>query len=359
MKAIISFLAFVLFLNGYAQAQPKVQDKVYTHKNLSIYLLEGKDMISSSYITLEEAMKQNKITLHETGSVNQLSADNKSGSYIFIMAGDIVKGGKQDRTIGEDVILKPGAKRVPLKSFCVEQSRWTKRGNEKVTEFSTSTQVLSDKKIKIAARSIKSQSAVWKEVNDFQENTSRNISKNVKSSVSATSLQLTLEDKDLKLSVKEYMDALKPTLETESSIVGLAFCINGKISTIEWFGNASLFNKLKVKLLESAANEAISNYDKNAKFSNPGSKSIGDFISAAKTKTFTSDKSDNQMIEKQYKTDKSIMFESFNTGISEAHPIHVSIYSTDGVSVSEVSVNQRPELNQSRTQINRSYINRY
>jgi len=347
MRLFICLLAVTFMANTSVKAQsPKVQEKAYTHKNLTVFLLEDNNRISQRYVTLEEAMKDNKITLHETGSVNELSVDNKSDNYVFIMAGDIVKGGKQDRTIGEDVVLRPQAKKVPLKSFCVEQSRWTKRGNEKVTEFSASTQTLSDKKLKIAARSSKSQSAVWKEVNDFQENAGKNINKNVKSSASATSLQLTLEDKDLRASVKEYLNALMPVIKgtNGTNIVGLAFCINGKISTVEWFGNSSLYNKLIPKILESAANEALSNYDPKAQYTQVGAGAISDFIRAAQHGKASSQKTGDRTLEKQYKTANSIMFESYYSTVSETTAIHVSIYSTDGVALdAQVNVtNQLP-----------------
>jgi hypothetical protein len=117
----------------------------YTYKNLTIFLIQGKDELSRNYLTLEEAMKQKKITLHETGSVGELSVDNTSSQYVFIMAGDIVKGGRQDRTIGEDIVLAPGAKKVPLKSFCVEQSRWSSRGSESAAVFSSSEKTLNNK----------------------------------------------------------------------------------------------------------------------------------------------------------------------------------------------------------------------
>ena len=48
----------------------------YTCKNLTIFLFRGADELSRNYLTLEEAMDQKKITLHETGSVGELSADN-------------------------------------------------------------------------------------------------------------------------------------------------------------------------------------------------------------------------------------------------------------------------------------------
>lgn len=334
LAIIFSFAALILY--SCVQAQFRVLPEVYEHKNLCVYLLEGENDIQSQYVTLEEAMKQKEIVLHETSSVNELSVDNKSDKYVFIMAGDIVKGGRQDRTIGEDIVLAPGAKEIPLQSFCVEQSRWAKRGAEDVAAFSESNKVLSDKKIKIAARSTKNQSKVWKEVGDFQEKASKNVNKDIKSSVSASSLQLALEDKDLKVLAQEYMDALKPVLNSpKRNVVGIAFCVNGKISTVEWFGNSALYNSMKAKLLESAVNEAISNYDKELKFTNPDAAGVGDFIDKSHAETFTSNESGDRMLEKQYKTDKSIRIESLDVKANKIKPVHVSIYSTDGVSVED------------------------
>src|SRR4030095_10093981 len=72
----------------------------YTNKNLSLFLIHGKDTIKSTNIlTLEEAMAQKKVVVHETGNVNQLAIENKSEAIVFIQSGDIVKGGRQDRTM--------------------------------------------------------------------------------------------------------------------------------------------------------------------------------------------------------------------------------------------------------------------
>ncbi|MDR0660584.1 MAG: hypothetical protein LBG19_07260 [Prevotellaceae bacterium] len=87
----------------------------------------------------------------------------------FIMSGDIVKGGKQDRTISEDMVLKPKNKKVPLASFCVEQSRWEKRGSEDVAKFTSSSNMLSNRDLKIAARSQKISRRYGKELPSFKQ----------------------------------------------------------------------------------------------------------------------------------------------------------------------------------------------
>ena len=54
-------------------------------------------------------------------------ANNISNDTIFI-AGEIVKGGKQDRVIAKDIVIHPGEE-VDLGAFCVEKTG-TKNGNK-------------------------------------------------------------------------------------------------------------------------------------------------------------------------------------------------------------------------------------
>ena len=65
-----------------------------------------------------------------SGRVNKLIANNVSSDTIFIMAGEVVKGGKQDRVIAQDVVIAPGEK-IDLNAFCVEKNRWVTKDDNK------------------------------------------------------------------------------------------------------------------------------------------------------------------------------------------------------------------------------------
>src|SRR5262245_65451451 len=111
----------------------------YTHKNLTIFLLHGSGQIQSrAPLTLQEAMKRKLVVVRETGDVNRLTIQNRSNQDVFVQAGDIVKGGQQDRTLALDLIVPPKSRRIPIDAFCVEHGRWSRRGDEAVTAFSAS-----------------------------------------------------------------------------------------------------------------------------------------------------------------------------------------------------------------------------
>jgi hypothetical protein len=243
----------------------------YTYQNLSVFLIHCQGMAGTGnqnntqvkpYIPLAEALEKGIVTIHETGDVNRLAATNHSDTaYIYIQSGDIVKGGQQDRTMSQDMVLVPGAKKVPLDSFCVEQGRWSKRGNEESDRFSSSTKGLSSKELKLAAKQAKSQGAVWEAVAKEQEKLAGNIGKSVRNSASATSLQLTLEDKEVERKGRQYIEALLPIGRNEKDAAGFAFAVNGRFNCADIYGDPALFQKLWPKLLEAASYESLSLYD--------------------------------------------------------------------------------------------------
>ena len=245
----------------------KIEESV-SYKNLQIFPIIDENAISNnSYITLSEAIDKKIVTIIETGSVNELSITNTSNYYIFIMAGDIVKGGKQDRTMGEDYIIPPHIEKAPVKSFCVESGRWSPRGKEESNKFSSNSKALSSKDLKLAARKEKDQSSVWSSVSDQQTNLNENLEKqtgnkvDVRSAESGTSLQLALENEELNELSEEYRKALKSIDAYSDKMTGYVYAINGEIYGADIFGNTLLFNEVKTKLIDATIVEAISKLD--------------------------------------------------------------------------------------------------
>lgn len=231
----------------------------HTHKNLSVYFIHNKAQVQGTeYISLDEALEKGIVRVNETGDVNNLTAENISSQYhVFIQSGDIVKGGKQDRTIGEDVVLAPQSGQVALNAFCVESGRWRPRGKEKAQQFQSAKKRLSSKELKIAVKKAKSQGEVWKAVEAEQQKLSRKIGKSVKNKVSDTSLQLTLEDKDVQKESRAYVQVIYSRGLATNDIVGYAYTINGAFNTADIYQSNGLFKKVWAKALEAAACEAV------------------------------------------------------------------------------------------------------
>jgi hypothetical protein len=227
-----------------------------TAKNLTAWFVSippGQEI--PNYTVLEEAMENQTGFLHETGDVNQLLIENPGDTDLFIQAGDIVKGGRQDRTLGADFIVPAKSGKVPVPVFCVEAARWHKRRSESDAHFSKSTNYASSKKLRAALRTSKSQGEVWASVEEEQAKLSESIGFCAKAAMSPSSLQLSYEMKETTAAVDEYLASLESAPTGES--VGVVWAINGKLSHADLYGSPVLFRKVWKKMLRAAAFEAI------------------------------------------------------------------------------------------------------
>ncbi len=236
--------------------------------NLAVYLIHGEDVIpGKNYLTLQEALETNKIVVHETGTVGELSVENVSRDQeVFIQSGDIVKGGRQDRVLAFDLIVPPQSGRVALNSFCVESGRWTQRGTEDSARFSMSSGQLPGKGLRLAVSSARQQSQVWEKVKEQQDKLSQTLKKNLADPKSPSSLQLTLEDKDLLAKIDAYVSKLEKAPEDKKKVIGFALAINGKVESAEIYGSAALLRKMWPKMLRAAAIDAFSDLHPGKRF---------------------------------------------------------------------------------------------
>ncbi len=126
------------------------------------------------FLTLAEAQEAGVAKVREVGSQNlnsngsatvgTLEVVNGSDKPILILAGTVVKGGNQDRQLGQDVVVSAGAT-VPVQAFCVEQGRWSSAREGVATdgEF-VALEAVTNASIRKNAQYAKDQGAVWEEV---------------------------------------------------------------------------------------------------------------------------------------------------------------------------------------------------
>jgi len=255
----------------------------FTHGNLSVFLVHGKDKIKGqTFITLEEALIQKKVVVRETRSVNELSIENLSNEEVYVQSGDIVKGGQQDRMLAVDLILPPRSGVIPIDSYCVEHGRWSQRGNEEVTKFTSSSNTVASREVKLAAKLKSSQSEVWREVSVAQDKLSTNVGAPVTRNDSPSSFQLTLENRQVQQTADDYMQSLRGIVEGKPDVIGYVFAINGKVNSADVYASNGLFKKLWPKLLKASAIEAVAELQRDKKFAPPSADEVRGLLDDSK-----------------------------------------------------------------------------
>ena len=222
-KYLAILLVLVVPQRGFAQADSVGPDgyrlsEPVSHGNLAIYFIHGASRGGPVPLTLEEALQHKTIVVRETGQVNELSIENTGDRDIFIQAGDIVKGGQQDRVLSVSRILPSHSGAIPISSFCVEAGRWSARGGEDSRTFADSSTALPSRaaRLRIAESLAANKGAVasgqqeiWRNVAEIQTKLSSNLGVPVAAPRSSTSLQLSLENEQLASEQRAYIAALE------------------------------------------------------------------------------------------------------------------------------------------------------
>jgi hypothetical protein len=226
----------------------------FTHGNLAVFFVHGPDTLrDEKVLPLQTALERNLAVVREGG----LTVDNRADVPLFIQAGDIVKGGIQDRVLPYDQLVPPGVNQLPVAAFCVEAGRSFPRGDELSTSFQTSMEQLPGRRLHLAARYRHSQIDVWNGVRETQAALARSLGGSVQSPQSQTSLQLTLESPLVHQNVQGYLNELAPAPNGKDDVIGVVVALNGQIQGAEVYGSAALFRDLWPKLLKANAVAAL------------------------------------------------------------------------------------------------------
>ncbi len=213
----------------------------------------------------------------ESADVNHLMVLNRSDKPLYLMPGEIIYGGEQDRTIGEEAIIPPGKKPVAIEVFCVEQGRWAPRDDAETSEAldrlaGSSGQPLDAKarqKLaeeakqgkfvahagsltkggRAAVQEGKGQQAVWAKVGEANANSG------ARSPSDAFTANYT--NPQVLQQLQAYVKALERPVGNHRQVVGAIVAINGKVEAVDVFQSTPLFQKIWPKLLKSHALDAF------------------------------------------------------------------------------------------------------
>ena len=140
------------------------------------------------------------------------------------------------------------------------------RGVQQVRCFSSASDLVATKDLKLAAKQAKSHDAVWANLTVAQDKLSENLSTRVNSTVSVSSLQLAVENRKVQETAAGYTGALAGVVKGKDDVIGYVFAINGAVNSADVYASSALFKKLWPKLLKANAIEAIAELRKDLKF---------------------------------------------------------------------------------------------
>lgn len=209
------------------------------------------------------------------GDVNRLALINRSEKPLYLMPGEIIVGGKQDRTLAHETIVPPGKEPVTIDVFCVEHGRWSGRAgvetaaiaqalggaelsageaatlNDKAGkgEFVRSAGNLS-KPSRLAVQSGKGQGEVWNQV--------ANQNQVAGAMSSSDAFTANYSGANVRERLQPYLQKLEQPIASQERVVGVIVAVNGKPEMADVFNSTPLFRKLWPKLLKSYALDACS-----------------------------------------------------------------------------------------------------
>ncbi|MEO8707187.1 MAG: DUF6569 family protein, partial [Kofleriaceae bacterium] len=198
-------------------------------------------------LTLDEGFQRKLVSIKEKEdeSVNNLTLTNKAAKPLFMLAGEVIIGGKQDRIIGQNTIIAANATlEVPV--FCVEHGRW----DESSRTFTTG-KALAHGRLRAQAN-FENQSEVWREVNEKNQKRKTTSSTDTYRGVATQQAAGGLGNEK---AVNTALAKLEP--RARERMIGYVVSLNGKIATIDVFDSPRLFKKLEGKLVRSYLTEAV------------------------------------------------------------------------------------------------------
>lgn len=217
-----------------------------SYRDLTIVPIHSRTVIDrTDYVTLDEAVRKGYITITEVegGRVPQAKVVNKSIYHIFLMAGEMLTGCKQDRLVGKDILLGP-KREVILPVYCSESGRWTS-----VSKQFEAVEATAIPELRKMIQGEASQADIW-------NNIGRQHAKlGVKARTGA--LKDAYKDEETKQAMEGYVTNLERIPELAKDTVGVVVGIGDEIVSIDIFLNHHLFSKLWPKLLRSYAMGAI------------------------------------------------------------------------------------------------------
>ncbi len=219
-----------------------------SHANLALFPISVSGVkVPDVDLPIDKALNAGlvEVTELERSQVSELRLDNRAKEPVFAMAGEMLRGGKQDRIVGDDLIV-PACKEVTIPVFCVERGRWSARGRGS-GGFSAGHS-LAGAGVRGGGRA-GGQGGVWSGVAAQQERLG---------APSETGALRSVHDSEtVRERMKPYLQALSDLPEDHPTASGIVCAINGKIVVADLLSSRALFRELWPQLLEAYVIDAL------------------------------------------------------------------------------------------------------
>jgi hypothetical protein len=241
----------------------------------------------ADFLTLAEAIEAGLARVGESGSVGHVYVINNSCQPLYIMCGEVIFGGKQDRIIAQDTVI-PGekGKKYDVSVFCVESGRWRESeagfsftckvensakdgtksdGSPDPSTLPSLAQMIEERKRQeqfsnLAGRGISyaciasecgegGQSEVWSRVQETNKNLG---------TVNATNTyRNNLLGSEVHNRIKDDLEAFLAATENDRRAIGYAFALEGCVLYCDIFASTGLCWKFRYRLIKSYLLDAL------------------------------------------------------------------------------------------------------
>jgi len=209
------------------------------YRGLTVFPVEVRGYeVLPNILTLDEVLTRDMLLVTEKGAgrVPVLVVENRCEQHVFLMAGEILVGGKQNRILRQDVLLPPHSGPIELPVYCVERGRWVRASDRFKSDGN-----LASFKVRVGAQTAADQSTIWSTVAET--------AKALKQRPKTGDLNYVYKQQDVVRQRREYRSRFYRVLP--SHVVGVIVARNGRFVGVDLFGEASLFNRLRGKVLDS------------------------------------------------------------------------------------------------------------
>jgi hypothetical protein len=230
--------------------------KKFTCEKLRIYPIIANEVFVQANKLVERTVPMNKaladgrlkVKEHADGAeVNTLQVQNTSKDTIYLMQGEVMVGGQQDRMLAQDLLVPPGAT-MDIGAFCVEQGRWSENGGGQ--QFGGTAGVVS--------QNVRKAAAISREQQDVWEQVAVNVRK-TKAEAPTGSYVSMVNDPAYQVERKAYRDRLLQLPAAHPGTVGVIAVSGDRVIGCDVFANASLLQQAYPQLIEAYIAEALNN----------------------------------------------------------------------------------------------------